>query len=423
MKWLLFLGSVVTFAFGAAPNARAQWVRVGLSSEIVDALAIGGALHAPVVAGTNFGTVYRSADSGATWLDTTGDFSSDPNVYALAAMGPLLFAGTENGVYRSRNNGGTWDALGTSMMGAGTFVTALAVSGANVYAGTEGHGLFYSTDSGTTWSAASGLVNANVHTFAVVDSSASSPVMFAGTEIGVYRSLNGGASWSKMSSGLSTLNVFAMTSLGTDGGLFAGTYGGGIFLSPDGGESWSSDAFARSYVLAFASSRGNLFVGISPASPASMNGVFLSPDSGRTWRDVNSGLDLNTSLTDTAINTLAVADGYLFAGTEAGVWRRPLSEMIGSSSVEILPSDKYALATYPNPFTESVTITFTTPKSGVAEVSVVNMLGAEVARIFSGELSAGEHTFTWNATDLPDGMYECIVRMNGQVQRVGLILN
>jgi len=154
-----------------------------------------------------------------------------------------------------------------------------------------------------------------------------------------------------------------------------------------------------------------------------MNGVFLSPDSGRTWRDVNSGLDLNTSLTDTAINTLAVADGYLFAGTEAGVWRRPLSEMIGSSSVEILPSDKYALATYPNPFTESVTITFTTPQSGVAEVSVVNMLGAEVARIFSGELSAGEHTFTWNATDLPDGMYECIVRMNGQVQRVGLILN
>jgi hypothetical protein len=33
----------------------------------------------------------------------------------------------------------------------------------------------------------------------------------------------------------------------------------------------------------------------------------------------------------------------------------------------------------------------------------------------------GEHTFTWNATGLPDGMYECIVRMNGQVQRVASV--
>jgi hypothetical protein len=36
----------------------------------------------------------------------------------------------------------------------------------------------------------------------------------------------------------------------------------------------------------------------------------------------------------------------------------------------------------------------------------VNLLGVEVARIFSGELDAGEHSYIWNSQDLPNGMYE-----------------
>jgi hypothetical protein len=56
-------------------------------------------------------------------------------------------------------------------------------------------------------------------------------------------------------------------------------------------------------------------------------------------------------------------------------------------------------------------------------VAMVNILGTEVAHLFSGELSAGEHTFAWDATSLPPGMYECIVQMNGSVQREASIKN
>ena len=53
-------------------------------------------------------------------------------------------------------------------------------------------------------------------------------------------------------------------------------------------------------------------------------------------------------------------------------------------------------------------------------MTVVNLLGSQVVRIFSGELAAGEHSFAWDANGMAPGMYECFVRMNGIVQRIPL---
>ena len=58
----------------------------------------------------------------------------------------------------------------------------------------------------------------------------------------------------------------------------------------------------------------------------------------------------------------------------------------------------------------------------------MNLLGVEVARIFSGELAAGEHPFTWDASvgatgdGCATGMYECLIRMNGRVERLPVML-
>ncbi len=82
-----------------------------------------------------------------------------------------------------------------------------------------------------------------------------------------------------------------------------------------------------------------------------------------------------------------------------------------------------AIRIYPNPFSQSTEITFTSQAAGYAEVSVVNLLGVEVARLFSGELGAGGHSFTWsNPTGMQDGTYECLVRMNGHVETLPVVL-
>jgi Secretion system C-terminal sorting domain len=155
----------------------------------------------------------------------------------------------------------------------------------------------------------------------------------------------------------------------------------------------------------------NIFAGTDSGS------VFISTNNGNNWANVSKGLE------DAGVNALTVLGPYLFAGTEnAGVWRRPLSDF-GISAVSPVASTENSLSSYPNPFSQSTTISFTSPESGVATVAIVNILGATVARIFSGELDAGTHAFTWDAHGLAPGVYECLVHINGRMERTAMVVN
>jgi hypothetical protein len=61
-------------------------------------------------------------------------------VFSLAVSGTNLFAGTDGGVFLSTNNGTSWTAASTGF--TNTDVYALAVSGTNIFAGTYGGGIW-----------------------------------------------------------------------------------------------------------------------------------------------------------------------------------------------------------------------------------------------------------------------------------------
>lgn len=92
----------------------------------------------------------------AQWVRTDGPYGA--NVSTIVVSGVNLFAGTKGGgVFLSTNNGTSWAATYSSSASTGInprSITALAVSGSSLLAGTE-NGLFLSTDNGTTWTAAS----------------------------------------------------------------------------------------------------------------------------------------------------------------------------------------------------------------------------------------------------------------------------
>ena len=93
-----------------------------------------------------------------------------------------------------------------------------------------------------------------------------------------------------------------------------------------------------------------------------------------------------------------------------------------SSAVTERPILASEISSYPNPFPSRTQISFTASEAGYAEVSIVNNLGAEVARLYAGELGDGNHSFAWDASNFAPGTYWCLVRMNGQLQRIGLSL-
>lgn len=60
---------------------------------------------------------------------------------------------------------------------------------------------------------------------------------------------------------------------------------------------------------------------------------------------------------------------------------------------------------YPNPFNAVTTVSFTLPRSGFAALALFDLAGREVARLAEGELGAGQHVFTVDASDLSAGVY------------------
>jgi hypothetical protein len=155
----------------------------------------------------------------------------------------------------------------------------------NVYAGTSSGKVYKSTDGGLGWSLSSvGLAGGAVYSMAIDPGNPS--VIYAGTDA-VYRSINGGASWSTFGAGLPAGN--SILSLVIDpstpatiylvSGIYFSEYAhyGDVYKSTNGGASWFT--LNLSFVASLA---------IDPSMPNTIYAggygiVFKSIDGGISW--------------------------------------------------------------------------------------------------------------------------------------------
>ena len=82
------------------------------------------------------------------------------------------------------------------------------------------------------------------------------------------------------------------------------------------------------------------------------------------------------------------------------------------------------LKVYPNPFTSTTSLELVLPEDGVVELGVYNLLGERVGEIHQGMMYRGIHTFSFQAEDLPAGMYLCRLVVEGKktlVKRMQLL--
>jgi hypothetical protein len=174
-----------------------------------------------------------------------------------------------------------WTSIGPE----GGWIYALAVdpnTPTTLYAGTYGGGVFKSTDGGATWSAVNtGLSNKSVWALAIDPTAPNT--LYAGTYGGVFKSTDGGASWS--ANGLTGNGVFALAiDPNTPTTLYAGT-NGGVFKSTNSGATWSATGTGPTNVRALV---------IDPTTPTTLyagtnGGVFKSADGGVNWSATGAG--------------------------------------------------------------------------------------------------------------------------------------
>lgn len=84
---------------------------------------------------------------------------------------------------------------------------------------------------------------------------------------------------------------------------------------------------------------------------------------------------------------------------------RPFETSEIGTTEEKKPGSVELRQNYPNPFNPSTNIVFYLPEDRPVKVGVYNIVGQQVALLADENLGEGEHTITWNASEMPSGVY------------------
>lgn len=96
----------------------------------------------------------------------------------------------------------------------------------------------------------------------------------------------------------------------------------------------------------------------------------------------------------------------------AYVYMDPNSKITSVAKTSSPVPEQFVLqGNYPNPFNPSTTIKYAVPQTGAVKLLVYDMLGRIVRTAALGEQEAGEHTFTFNASQLSSGVYYYSMRL------------
>jgi hypothetical protein len=179
--------------------------------------------------------------SNGQWQKTT--LPVDTKVSSLAIRDSIIFAGSEGeGIFRSTDDGESWTAVSAGLQGA--IVHAIFIDGSTVFAGTE-TGASLSTNDGSTWDTIhAGLPDGGVWSFASRNIESDDSTIFAGTWSGVYASADNGKSWEATGLPQTSMPVHSLNVRGYS--VFAATLAGGVFYSSDNGTSWQDISILHS---------------------------------------------------------------------------------------------------------------------------------------------------------------------------------
>ena len=173
-------------------------------------------------------------------------FPGSVELSASSERGQFAFFGDNSGLLRLRVEDSTLEDLQVADLDE-VHVTDLAISpsfstDSTVFLSTLGDGVFRSSDGGDSWSAVDlGLPSDEIGSVAISPAFGIDRTLFAGSyREGVLKSVDGGNSWVPMNEGLTNLVVLAIElspDFSNDGIVFASTEEG-VFTSDDGGELW-----------------------------------------------------------------------------------------------------------------------------------------------------------------------------------------
>ncbi|UCC89116.1 MAG: hypothetical protein JSV81_07350 [Anaerolineales bacterium] len=325
------------------------------------------------------GVVYKTTDGGQNWTAVwRGDNLAryvwiDPRdgeviyvstgIFDREAANSVPASGTPGGVgiIKSTDGGQTWGEItsglanlyvGTLFMNPQDPEALLAGTGNNQYFARSG--VYLSTNGGESWQQTLRDDNINAVEFALSDPA----IAYAGSAGAVYRSQDGGRTWERVSGGEDGWGPpgvragfpidFQVDPRNPDR-IFANNYGGGNFLSTDGGRTWM--VASRGYTGAQVR---DIVVDQTAAArvlAAARSGIFVSNDGGSNWIGLNtppaSSMEWYTAAIDPtdSLHVMAAThwNGVILQSLDGGQTWRPASHRPSDNmswrAIAFAPSD------------------------------------------------------------------------------------
>lgn len=331
----------------------------------VSAIAIDPGNANTIYLGGAQGGVWKSADDGASWMPLTdtqpslaiGSIAIDPSnpntIYAGTGEGKFaLDSYFGAGVLKSTDGGASWNQLGAS-----TFVgvslqdliidptntqtiyvaaaTGLAGVSADVSPNISPRGVYKSTNGGSTWTQLiNGLPSTSAQDLAM-DPTNSQVIYAAFRGVGIFRTTNGGAGWTQLTGGgfpstgfqRIALDIAPASNLTIYAALEDSASSGGellnIFKSVDGGTMWTQ--LPRPPLSQFSNICQCFYDNVIEVSPADPNTVFFggvalyrSTNGGTTWTDLSLPGEMHADFHAIAFDPSN--PNRIFVGNDGGVW-------------------------------------------------------------------------------------------------------
>lgn len=348
-----------------------------------------------------FDTIFATTDGATSWSKVGTGFSNE-------------------------YTGGYYDLSG--------FTVASADAKTLYYGSSTQSKTFKSTNGGTAWARVdsyqvSGITVAKSNASVLYGVISVHSGYYPSTNV-VRKSMDGGSTWATMSSGLpappqnSTAPTFTATGIAVKPDdpnvvLLAGyshTQSADtlrLYRTTNGGSSWSRitnglpDKFPRQY-----SELSVVRVAANPNVPNEMAlvggpfGVYLSTDAGVTWTQLPS-----TGLSRPPLSIVIVRYGnkdVALVGSQSGsIFAYKLRDVaVGiRSDGPRIPQTFKLEQNFPNPFNPATEFRYRIADFGFVTLKIFDMLGREVATVVNGWYAAGEYRIRFDASSLASGVY------------------
>ena len=211
-------------------------------------------------------------------------------VRSFATDGRRFFVGTNNGLYRSLDSGRTW--LFTPTINGGKVFVGVMIEGGRVLAGSDS-ALSISFNDGVSWTPI-------ISPISVLDLTRGTGFLFAATSFGVLRSSNSGTNWTFINNGIPS-DLPGFKGLAGANALLFLALSATAYVSTNSGDTWSpaQTAWAPNTLT-------RVFVNENIIYAATTGAMYNSRTQGASWLPASISIPDTARVTDMAATTSAV---------------------------------------------------------------------------------------------------------------------